>query len=112
MCEQLGEEPDFDQMPPIQNDYPHEVQVAFFMHGLLPDRWEGMSGSYMGKDMSSLGTLLDVWEVEDKKSTIFFLKHIEGRNARKINADLERKRKSDSNKAKAKGGINSANIKR
>jgi len=112
MCEQLGEEPDPDKMPPTLDVYPHEVQVAFFIHQLLPDRWEGMSGTYMGKDMSSLGTLLDVWEVEDKKSTIFFLKHIEGRNARKINADLERKRKADSNKAKAKGGINSANIKR
>ena len=112
MCEQLEQEPNLDDMPPAQNDYPHEVQVAFLIHGLLPDRWEGRSGYYMGKDLASLGTLLVVWEVEDKKSIIFFLKHIEGRNARKINADLERKRSADKNKAKAKGGINSANIKR
>ncbi len=112
MCEQLGEEPDPDKVPPTLDVYPHEVQVAFFIHQLLPDRWEGMSGTYMGKDMSSLGTLLDVWEVKSPKQILFFLKHIEGRNAKKINFDLETKRKADKNKAKAKGGINSANIRR
>jgi len=43
------------------------VQQAFLIHGLLPDRWEGMSGHYMGKDMSALGSLLDIYEILDKK---------------------------------------------
>lgn len=110
MCEQLGKDPDPDQMPPTIEDYPPEVQVAFFIHQLLPDRWEGMSGYYMGKDMSALGTLLDVWEVEDKKTTIFYLKYIESYQAKKINEEAERKRKSQ--KTKGKGGIDSNNIKR
>ena len=96
-------------MPPEVGDYPFEVQVAFLLHDLLPDRWDGMSGSYFGKDMSALGTLLDIWEVEDKKSTIYFIKHIEARNSSNINKKLERKRKSS--QPKAKGGINSANLK-
>ena len=92
-------------------DFPPEVQVAFLLHDLLPDRWDGMSGSYFGKDMSSLGTLLKVHEVEDKKNTIFWIKQIEARNSENINKKLQRKRKAAESKAKAgKGGINSANI--
>ena len=94
-------------------DFPPEVQVAFLLHDLLPDRWDGMSGSYFGKDMSSLGTLLKVHEVEDKKNTIFWIKQIEARNSENINKKLERKRKAAESKAKAgKGGINSANIRK
>jgi hypothetical protein len=100
-------------MPPTTEDYPYEVQVAFLLHDLLPDHWEGMSGSYMGKDFSSIGTLLDIWEVKDKKTCLYFIKHIEARNTGKINKSQERKRKAQENKAKAgKGGINSANIPR
>jgi len=105
--------PDLNEMPPTPEDYPMEVQVAFLLHDLLPDRWDGMSGSYMGKDYSALGTLLDTWKVKDRKTCIFFIKHIEARNLSNINAKLERKRKANENKAKAgKGGINSANIPR
>ena len=113
LCEQRGDLPDPDEMPPTPEDYPMEVQVAFLLHDLLPDRWDGMSGSYMGKDYSALGTLLDTWKVTDKKTCIFFIKHIEARNLSNINAKLERKRKTNESKAKAgKGGINSANIPR
>tara|TARA_B100001939_G_scaffold242114_1_gene209601 strand:- start:382 stop:687 length:306 start_codon:yes stop_codon:yes gene_type:complete len=98
-------------MPPTMQDYPLEVQVAFLLHDLLPDRWEGMSGSYLGKDYSSLGLLLETWEVEDKQTCIFFIKNIEAHNSRKINEDLESKRKANERKAKAgskqgKPGIN------
>jgi hypothetical protein len=110
ICEQKGIEPDPNEMPPTMGDFPLEVQVAFLLHDLLPDRWDGMSGSYMGKDFSSLGTLLDVWDVKDKKSTIYFIKHIEARNTDKINKKLERQRKSQ--ETKAKGGINSANLRK
>jgi hypothetical protein len=95
-------------MPPVLEDYPLEVQVAFLLHDLLPDRWDGTSGSYMGKDFSSIGTLLDIWKVKDKKTCLYFIKHIEARNTDKINKAQERKRKASENKAKAgaKPGIN------
>jgi hypothetical protein len=67
-----------------------------------------MSGSYMGKDYSSLALLLDTWEVENKKDCIFWIKNIEARSAEQLNKDLERKRKSREAQAKSKGksGIN------
>ena len=111
ICEQKGIEPDPNEMPPTMGDFPLEVQVAFLLHDLLPDRWDGMSGSYFGKDMSALGTLLDVYEVKDKRSTIFWIKQIEAKNSEVINKMMERKRKASQNKAKGPG-INSANLKR
>ena len=60
--------------------------------------------------MSSLGTLLDVWEVKDRKETLYFIKHIESRNTNKINEENKQKRKG-SKKPKG-GGINSADIHR
>ena len=41
-------------MPLSQSEFPIEVQVAFFVFDLLSDVWEGMSGTYMGKDWSGL----------------------------------------------------------
>lgn len=101
LCEQRGVEPDLTELPPITDDFPSEIQVAFLLHDLLPDRWDGMSGSYLGKDFSCLGTLLDTWEVDDKKTCIYYIKHIEAHNSNKINKEMERKRKASENKAKA-----------
>jgi len=100
MCDQLGQEPDPDEMPPELNDFPLEIQEAFVVHAMLPDRWDGASGSYMGKDWSPLNDLLDIQGVTDKRTTCFFLKHIEGSNTININAEL--KRKQDASKRRAK----------
>lgn len=98
ICEELGEEPDPEKMPPDRGEFPREVQEAFLIHDILPDRWEGMSGSYLGKDYSSLSCMLDIYDIADKKLCVLFLKHIEARNSQTINKDLERKRKSSKNK--------------
>ena len=96
ICEQLGEEPDLDKMPPDKADYPSEVQDAFFMHDFLSDKWDGMSGSYLGKDYSNLETLLNIYEIENTKQVVLFLKHIEARYMTKINKEVEAKRKASS----------------
>ena len=85
-------------------EYPSEVQVAFLLHDLLPDRWDGMSGSYFGKDMSALDLLLETWEVEDRRTTIFFIKQIESYNSKQINEKLKRNREASERQAKARAG--------
>jgi len=90
-------------MPVTVESYPFEVQQAFFVHDLLPDRWDGMSGSYFGKDMAALGTILDIWKIEDKKTVVYFLKHIEAKRVDKINKELEQKRKA--RERSSKGGV-------
>ena len=61
-------------MPPDRGQFPTEVQEAFMIHDLLPDRWEGMSGSYLGKDWAALSGLLKVYEIEEPKLCVLFLK--------------------------------------
>ena len=93
VCERLGKDPDPNKVPMDIGSFPYEVQLAFFIHSLLPDRWDGMSGSYMGKDWSATGTLLDIHDIDDKKTVVFFLKHVDIYASNQINADMDKKRK-------------------
>jgi hypothetical protein len=49
MKEQLGEEPVEEEIPAGFEDFPYEVQEAINIFSILPDVWEGFSGTYMGK---------------------------------------------------------------
>lgn len=102
MCEQLGKEPDPDEMPVDVADFPYELQEAFFIHQLLPDRWDGSSGSYTGKDWAALEGLLREFDIENKRQCILFIKNIEARNMNKINKQLARERKKAESKAKTR----------
>ena len=74
MCEQLGQMPDPDKMPLEISVFPDEVQVAFFMFNMLSDRWEGTSGTYMGKDWSHCEYIFSLHEIEDPKIIMYFMK--------------------------------------
>ena len=73
VCEQLGEEPDPKKMPPDRSDFPEEVQVAFFVSGYLEDKWEGMSGTYMGKVWTNIEYLFKLFEVQDPVIVLYFM---------------------------------------
>lgn len=100
ICEELGQEPDPNRMPMDLAELPYEVQLAFFVYSYLPDRWEGMTGSYMGKDWSSIDSLLNIYEVEDKGFTVTLCKHLERFNIEKAHEEAERRRKRESSKGK------------
>ena len=102
VCDRLGKEPDPNKMPMNFGSFPYEVQLAFLLYDHLPDRWEGMSGSYLGKDWSALGTLLDAYEVKERKVIIFFIKALDNINSRLINKSLEDERKKRDRKSQAK----------
>ena len=87
-------------MPPALENYPYEVQLAFFIYSLLQDTWDGMSGMYMGKNMSGLGELLDIYEIEDRKTVVFFMKHIDQQRGDAINEEVQRKQKQATRKGK------------
>lgn len=104
MCEQLGVEPDPSRLPPTLDIFPEEVQYSFLIFNYMPDRWDGMSGTYLGKDWSSIDFFLDLFEVkEDKKIVVFFISKIEGTYSKSINEKMEQKRKAEERKAKAGG---------
>ena len=85
-------------MPPAMELYPYEVQMAFFIYALLQDTWDGMSGYYMGKSWSGIGELLDIYEIEDKQTVIYFIKVIDSERGASINEEVSRKNKAASRK--------------
>ena len=87
-------------MPVDRSNFPLEVQEAFMLHDLLSDRWEGMSGAYLGKDMSALQTYIDVFDITNHKQSLWFLKHIEHYNSQLINEKQKKRRKAQEQKAK------------
>ena len=68
LCSQMGIDPDPNEIPIDIEDLNYECQRALIIFRALPDKIEGMSGAYVGKDYSGLGVLLDIYEVEDKKN--------------------------------------------
>ena len=102
LCEQLGEEPDPEKMPPAMDMFPYEVQMAFFIYSLLQDTWEGMNGMYMGKNLSGLSTLLDIYEIEDRKTVVYFITAIDRERMTSINEEVKRKNEASKRKGKLK----------
>ena len=111
LCEQLGEEPDPTKMPLEPSDFPEEVQVAFFMFSLLPDHWEGMSGTYMGKYWDGLDYFFKVYEVENPRQTLYFMKLYENEMVAYKAKKADEKRKADERKAKSGGKNYTHNVK-
>ena len=102
ICKELGKEPDPQKMPLDISEFPSEMQVAFFVFSLLPDVWEGMSGTYMGKDWSSLTEMLNIFEIEDRRSTVYLMKLYENVIVQFRAKKEEGKRKAEERKQKAK----------
>ena len=106
VCERLGKTPNENKMPIDDRDFPYEVQLAFLLHSVLPDRWDGSSGSYMGKDWSALGSLLDIYQIDDKRTVTFFLKNVDVLTSNQINKEIDNRRKKSESKVQTPKGIN------
>ena len=91
-------------MPLSHSDFPEEVQVAFFIFNLLPDHWEGMSGSYMGKYWDGIDYYFKVYDVSDIKATLYIMKMYEQELVSYRAQESDKKRKAEERKAKAAGG--------
>ena len=111
MCEQLNQEPDPTKMPLELSDFPEEVQVAFFMFSLLPDHWEGMSGTYMGKYWDGIDYFFKVYGVENPKQILYFMKLYENTLVSYRAEKAEQKRKADERKSKSGGKNYTHNVK-
>ena len=92
-------------MPLDSSNFPEEVQVAFFVFSLLPDHWEGMSGTYMGKYWDGLEYIFKLYSIENTNTIFFFMKMYESILVKVRMEDAEKKRKADERKSKsARGG--------
>tara|TARA_X000001382_G_scaffold82477_1_gene58215 strand:+ start:1041 stop:1385 length:345 start_codon:yes stop_codon:yes gene_type:complete len=111
LCEQLGETPDPAKMPLELSDFPEEVQVAFFMLSLLPDHWEGMSGTYLGKYWDGIDYFFKLYEVENPRIILYFMKLYENQLVTYKAEKSEQKRKAEERKAKSGGKNYTHNVK-
>jgi hypothetical protein len=74
MCEALGSEPDPKELPVEFSDLPDQVQQCFEIYTFLPDRWEGMSGTFMGKDYSIVFQLFDSFQIVENSDRVVMLR--------------------------------------
>ena len=93
-------------MPLELSDFPEEIQVAFFMFSLLPDHWEGMSGTYMGKYWDGIDYFFKLYEVQNPKVVFYFMKIYENKLVQERSNLQTRKRKQQESRAKSASGSN------
>lgn len=91
-------------MPLESSVFPEEVQVAFFIFSFLPDKWEGMSGTYMGKEWGGLEYIFELHSIQDRKTVFFFMKLYESVLIHCKAEEAEKKRKAEERKSKSAGG--------
>jgi len=75
------------------------------MFDLLSDRWDGMSGMYLGKDWSAAHFLCEVYKLEDIPTIIYFAKVYENIVVSARSEELARKQKQREQQAKMKANI-------
>ena len=91
MCEQLGKEPDPDEMPPSWQDLPDIAIHALNTFRMLGDRVYPDIG-YMGKDFTNLSHYMEVYGIEDKELFLEILYTLESRAIKHSQEQLKRER--------------------
>jgi len=98
MCEQMGWEPSEEEMPIDASSLDTSAQYALILLNVLPDKWEGMSGTWMGKDYSGLAAIMDIYEIDDRREVFELLKVAED----ELGKYYRQKQKEQEGLAKAK----------
>jgi hypothetical protein len=98
-------------MPLDPSDFPYEVQVAFFIFGFLEDNWEGMSGSYLGKNWGNIKYLFTLYEIEEPKTILNIMKIWEGIIIAYRSEKADKKRKAEERKSSSGGKQYTHNVK-
>jgi len=70
MCEAMGSEPIDSEIPVSIASLPEDLQLAFVLYYKIPDRWDGMSGTYLGKDLGCFKAIADIMEIDNIKVSL------------------------------------------
>ena len=90
-------------MPLELADLPADVQVAFFLYGFLEDKWEGNSGTYMGKIWTLIPFLFDMYSVDEPKVMLYYMKTLEGITIEYRGEEQTKRRKAEERKSSGGG---------
>lgn len=88
VCEQTGQEPNPDKVPPEIQDFPMDVQKAVTLFNMLGDRIYPDIG-YLGKDYTQLETYMGVYEIQNKKMFLEALLRLDAKTREKSAAELK-----------------------
>jgi hypothetical protein len=91
MCEQLGQEPNLEEIPPDIEDFPEIAVQAMSTFSSLGDRVFPDIG-YMGKDFTTLPYYLDMYDIEDNELFLELLTYLESRAIKTSQDQLKRER--------------------
>ena len=80
--------------------------MAFFIFNMLSDVWEGMSGTYMGKNWTEVEYLFKLYEIEEPRIILYFAKMYEQLIVKYKVDESEKRRKAEERKSSAGGGKN------
>lgn len=100
MCEQMGWEPKEEEMPLDPSHLSIECQQALLLLNALPDLWEGMNGTWLGKDYSGLFDIMTIYQIENRRDVFELLKVCES----ELSNYYAQKRKEQEQLSKAKRG--------
>jgi hypothetical protein len=92
MCEQLGTEPNPDEIPVVFDDFSLEVQEAFEIYNLLKDEWDGFNGLYLGKNLVGITEIFNIsgTESEYRYIMVLLIKMIDRIRIQETNAKKEK----------------------
>jgi hypothetical protein len=91
MCFEMDDEPDPERCPPDLEDFPADVQKGILVYGMLGDRIAADIG-YLGKDLTSLPVLMDIYEIEYKDLFIQTILLLDQKMIEKSAAAMKRER--------------------
>lgn len=92
MCEMMGTQPVEEHIPVELEDFPTDLHQAFGIYRMLNDNWEGMSGTYMGKNFVGIKDILSISQVDpqDYGIMITLCKLIDEVRAQELNKKQEK----------------------
>lgn len=69
----MGTEPVDEELPVEITDLPYQAQAALEIYSYLRDRYDSFSGTFLGKDLSNIKQVFEIWEVSLEEYKIIFI---------------------------------------
>ena len=89
MCEQMGNDPLEEEIPPDLEDLPEIVNLAVNTFNMLGDRRYTVIG-YVGKDYTNLKYYIELYGIEDIEYFMVLLSWLDNRTIKKSSEQLKR----------------------
>lgn len=95
MCEMLGNQPLEEEIPVEEGDLTYQSIKALEIYKFLRDVYDSNIGRYLGKDLSNISSIFDIFGVdEDRKLMYQLIVYIDMVHSKEINRKISSKPKS------------------